>query len=219
MLAAGFLAVLVSKIAHTFSAYHQRTAERQRQLCDASNFLRRRRVPFELKQRIKRYLEHALMDLHETASHDAFLGHLTQNLRDEVQLHRFGEKLSSLPLFDDASKSQLLEISRISSSVVFAPGDTLCQQGSVGEALFILVYGKLRRESDPPRNVPPLEEGYLGLESLFFCDWVWPWTVRCASFSEIIKVERVKFRVKLHTHRNYIHTEITLTAINIGILI
>lgn len=58
--------------------------------------------------------------------------------------------LRKIPLFADLTSEEMVEVLRMARSVTFAPGETLCAQGSQADCLFVLETGEgIVRVRDP----------------------------------------------------------------------
>lgn len=52
------------------------------------------------------------------------------------------EALKRIPLFEDLSKKELVELARISEDVEVAEGRVLCKEGEVGQEFFVIIEGE-----------------------------------------------------------------------------
>uniref|UniRef100_A0A0G4HCZ9 Cyclic nucleotide-binding domain-containing protein n=1 Tax=Chromera velia CCMP2878 TaxID=1169474 RepID=A0A0G4HCZ9_9ALVE len=200
LLAAALFGMVVSNMASLLAVFNQQQTLKNEQLVEATAFLKKKGVPRELMLRVRRFLEFVFSNERQTtADGSRFMEHLTESLRDEVHYHLVERTLRGFPLFGDGSHHQLVRLARICTTVMLAPGDVLVQEGGVGDAMYFVVKGTLKRSARGKDKIPPVTEGqWFGQETLF-ADWVWPWTVRCMAFCEIVRIHHEDFQELIRT--------------------
>jgi CRP-like cAMP-binding protein len=61
------------------------------------------------------------------------------------------QALKSVPLFEDLSRKELVQLERVCEDVQVEPGKVLCREGQTGDEFFVIVDGRLQvtRKSRP----------------------------------------------------------------------
>jgi CRP/FNR family transcriptional regulator, cyclic AMP receptor protein len=64
------------------------------------------------------------------------------------------QALKAVPLFEDLSRKELVQLERVGEDLEVEPGKVLCQEGQTGQEFFVIVDGKVqvtRKGGDRPR--------------------------------------------------------------------
>ncbi len=112
------------------------------------------------------------------------------SLTEEVEL------LRSIPLFQNIEPSKLKLLAFTSERLTFAPDQTICQQGDIGDAAYVIVNGEAKVMIDTPQG--PLQVATMGKndfvgEIAILCDVPRTASVIATSELETLKITKDLF--------------------------
>lgn len=172
-------------------------------------YLRAQNVSRELQTKVKRYLEYNYDNKARTGMDPKLLANLSQTLKSEVLVALLMPIVRSFPLFQQSSRLFLVRICTGCLTHRHAPGDVVCDAGTIATSMFFVVTGKLvRLQRGMKENTSPMEyfEGYwIGELNLFNSD-TRNYTVLSVTFSELLEITSHAFQQTLKDFPNMLQT-------------
>ncbi len=103
------------------------------QMLSVNNLLSFRKIPIEMRTKIKRYLQYVIEERSQVAiDEDSLLKQLSTPLRDELIVYFRGRYLQNCPIFDDFSIDFMSYLTFFLQIESFSAGDTVFEVGSCG---------------------------------------------------------------------------------------
>jgi hypothetical protein len=132
----GNVASLVANLDVARTAFVKRTEE-------INNFMRARRVPAELQQRVKGYYAY-LWDTRRGAVSGSLLEGMPHTLTVDISLFLNRSIIEKVGLFKDADEIFIREVVQLLHSMVFLPDDYIIRQGEYGDCMYFLSAGEVQ---------------------------------------------------------------------------
>lgn len=129
------------------------------QLEKVNTFMRFRKIPADLQERIRRYYEHLWTSRrgHDEAN---VLEDLPASLKLQVALHLSQGMIEKVPLFSGAGDDLVQQIVMNLKATVFTPGDYIFREGEGGDSMYFISRGRVEVVSKDGRKVyATLSEG------------------------------------------------------------
>jgi voltage-gated potassium channel Kch len=159
LLGASMYAFIIGNIASLFSNLDSAKAAHWNRMEAVSQYLRARRVPRALNDRIRGYYEY-LWERHRGLNESQLFTDLPDATRLEVLLHLAGEVLESVPLFRHCSPALRNALLLALRPEIHAPGGFVVREGEAGDGIYFLTHGTAAITSEPEdRTHGVLESG------------------------------------------------------------
>jgi hypothetical protein len=129
----GNVASLVANLDVAKSAFVKRAEE-------VNNFMRARRVPAALQQRVKGYFSY-LWETRKSAATGSMLEGMPHTLTVDISLFLNRGIIEKVALFKDADEIFIREVVQLLRSMVFLPDDYIIRQGEYGDCMYFLSTG------------------------------------------------------------------------------
>ncbi len=129
----GNVASLVANLDVARAAFVKRTEE-------INNFMRARRVPADLQQRVKGYYSY-LWDTRKGTVSGSLLEGMPHTLTVDISLFLNRGIIEKVSLFKDADEIFIREVVQLLHSMVFLPDDYIIRQGEYGDCMYFLSNG------------------------------------------------------------------------------
>ncbi len=197
LLGASMYAFIIGTLASIFSNLDSTKAAYWNRIEAVIQYLRYRRIPYELNSRIRDYYDY-VWAIHRGLHEDTFLGDLPKPLRLEALLHLTRKLLDNVPLFKYCSpvlRDVLLTSLRPRT---YAPDGYIARKGEIGKEIYFISHGKVEVVSGDGKKVhATLEDGdYFGDLSLLLGEKRTA-SVRTATYCEIFVLSSEDFnRIK-----------------------
>jgi hypothetical protein len=107
---------------------------------EINNFMRTRRVPAPLQQRVKGYFAY-LWDTQRSAASGSMLEGMPHTLSVDISLFLNRGIIEKVSLFKDANEIFIREVVQLLQSLVFLPDDFIIRQGEYGDCMYFLSAG------------------------------------------------------------------------------
>ena len=203
LLGASMYAFIIGQIASVFSNLDSVKAGHLNRIQAVTQYLHHRKVPNELKLRVKNYYDY-MWERRRGLPEEVFLKDLPEPLRLDIMYHLTSELLDKVPLFKYASPSLKNLLLMALKLRTYGPEDCIVQEGEAGNEIYFISQGALEILSDEGKNCGILREGdYFGHMSLIFKERRTA-TVKAQTYCEIfilggddfnqIKKEHVEFK-------------------------
>jgi voltage-gated potassium channel len=107
---------------------------------EINNFMRTRRVPAPLQQRVKGYYAY-LWETRKSAASGSMLEGMPHTLTVDISLFLNRGIIEKVALFKDANEIFIREVVQLLHSMVFLPNDYIIRQGEYGDCMYFLSSG------------------------------------------------------------------------------
>ncbi|XP_022238753.1 cyclic nucleotide-gated channel rod photoreceptor subunit alpha-like [Limulus polyphemus] len=146
-----FAAVLghVANIVTNVSAARK---EFQARLDIVKTYMRMRRVPDHLQNKVIRWFDYLWMT-QKSSDEDHSVGFLPDKLKAEIAIHVHLDTLKRVEIFQNTEAGFLCELVLRLRPVLFSPGDYICRKGEVGKEMYIVSRGRLEVVTDNGKTV------------------------------------------------------------------
>ncbi|KAI4352048.1 hypothetical protein L6164_006334 [Bauhinia variegata] len=160
-------AILVGNIHNFLQALGPRRLEMLRRRRDVEQWLKRRRLPYDLKRRI-RLNEKYHWDMTRGVNEEMFLENLPEDLQRETRRHifKFIKRVRIFSLMDEPIVDAILERLR---EKTYIRGSVVLYRGGVIEKMVFIVRGKLESVGEDGTTIPLSEGDVFGEELLTWC--------------------------------------------------
>jgi len=129
----GNVSSLIANIDVAKAAYSKRMEE-------INNFMRTRKVPAPLQQRVKGYYAY-LWETRKSISRATMLDEMPHTLTVDISLFLNRGIIEKVTLFKDANEVFIREVVQLLHSMVFLPNDFIIRQGEYGDCMYFLSSG------------------------------------------------------------------------------
>ncbi len=169
LLGASLYAYIIGNIASLFSKIDSAKINYWNRIEAVTQYLRYRRVPSDLNERVKDYYEY-LWERHRGLTGDVIFDDLPKPLRLDVLQCVTRKLLKKVPLFKFCSSLLRNELLMALKAQTYAPDCYIVQEGEIGKDIFFISRGKVEIVSDNEKNNHgTMEDGeYFGDFSLIF---------------------------------------------------
>ncbi|HOJ52736.1 MAG TPA: cyclic nucleotide-binding domain-containing protein [Syntrophales bacterium] len=187
----GNVATLVVNIDAARARFYARLEE-------VRNYMRIKRIPPSLQNRIKNYYRY-LWETRHGISDAEFLSLLPKTIRTEVALFLNRDILEKVSVFKEADEVFIREVIEELEPMVFLPGDFIIRQGEHGDSMYFLNTGSVEVIVDE-RTVAVLAEGSAFGEMALIKNVKRNASVRALSYCDVYKLSKNSFD---HLRRKY----------------
>lgn len=189
MVAVVTFAITLTQITQAFLKLSERKKTFNEDMALVRMELRNCRASETLQVKAKSFLRHLFERRKIQAKEHSILGHLPQQMTKMLNHHKLCEHLRKISQLDGLSLKALYLVSEIAETLDFLPGDKICTRGSVAEAAYVLVAGRLRSKPNHSYNIEVVDDATLStLDTVYSMTTVV--TVLCC---EVIKLDKKKF--------------------------
>lgn len=162
-------------------------------------FLRYRRIPGPLQQRIRDYYRY-LWESRRLYDEDEVLERLPSSLRTEVALHLRRDLVAGVPLFRGADEIFVRDVALQMESEVALPGDEVIRAGRAGNEMYFISRGRVEVVGADGSVLATLGHGdFFGEMALVF-DQPRSATVRAVEYCDLYRLDRRMFEQVLEVH-------------------
>ncbi len=199
ILGVGVYGFIIGNIAAILANIDPARAAFLRKVERLSAFMRYRRLPPALQNRIRDYYTY-LWEQRLVYDESDILNDLPQSLRTEVALCLKRDIIENVPLFRGASDAFIREIALEMKPVVFLPGDEVIRAGERGDDMYFITRGVLEVLAPDGRTViNTLTDGDFFGEIALVLDQPRSAGVRAVTYCDLYRLDRVMFnRVLTH---------------------
>lgn len=138
---------VLSQIVLIFHKIHEDSNAQADMVQSFKEFMVAGRVPFQLQQKVKRYLEYQFKSRKNLQVNDIrrleMMEKLSPWLRKELQVHLNHGVLVQHPFFRQMPGEVLAQTCSLAKSELCAPGDVVAQRGELADRMYFLVKGTL----------------------------------------------------------------------------
>lgn len=200
VLGVGMYGFVIGNIATILVNIDPVRAGQLRRMEKLSAFMRYRRLPKNLQERVSdyyRYLWQHQLDHDETE----ILRRLPPSLRTELGLHLKRDLLNAVPFFRNAGEAFLREVALGMQPAIFLPGDVILRAGERGRGMYFITRGKVEiLSADQRTRLATLGEGdFFGEMALVF-DEPRSATARAQDYCDLYQLDRDAFQRLLAVH-------------------
>jgi voltage-gated potassium channel len=142
LLGVGMFGYIIGNIASMMANMDVAKAAFQKKMEDVKNFMRVRRIPKDLQNKVKDYY-HYLWEKQRSADRTSFVEELPHTLGTDLSLFLNRAILEKVSLFKDADEIFIREVVRLLEPVIYLPGDFIIQQGEYGDRMYFLNAGEV----------------------------------------------------------------------------
>jgi hyperpolarization activated cyclic nucleotide-gated potassium channel 2 len=200
IVACGMFAYTVGSIGNIVAKQSQASTEQRETVLRTNAYMRKGNLPRELQFRIRRYLDFK-WDAEEDhfMDEESVLSMLSDPLRNEVSAFIHGDIIKTCPTILGFTDSFVQQLTKTFRSVIFAPGDSIIEEGQLSFELYFIQSGIVdvfHRGSNT--TFQELNKGsYFGEIGFFTGHTRWA-SVRCLLFTSLLslRIEELKELVK-----------------------
>ncbi|MBI5369195.1 MAG: cyclic nucleotide-binding domain-containing protein [Planctomycetes bacterium] len=170
-------------------------------------FMRRKKLPPALQDRVRDYFEY-MWESHQSTGadqlgHDSIIDRLPASIALDMRLFLTGEILQKVPFFKQAGETFIREIVTQLEGHVFLPGDYLMRRGELGDCMYFINTGEFEVILDGEEVVARLDAGsHVGEMSLVF-GGTRNASVRAVTFCEVYRLSRESFDGMRRRHPDF----------------
>jgi hypothetical protein len=130
----------------------------RRRMEEINAFMKTRRLPPELRSKIRDYYDY-MWEVHQSTGEEPLLGKLPRSLALEVSLYLNREILEKVPFFKDADEVFIREIVTELRPLTFVPGDYIVRKGEYGDRMYFISSGAVDVIREEPTVLATLRSG------------------------------------------------------------
>lgn len=210
VVACGVFAMVVGGLQQVLAKFAEERQEFDRMLLRTMRYLRAQHVNRELQTKVKRYLEHNYDNKARTGMDPKLLANLSQTLKSEVLVALLMPIVKRFPLFQQSSRLFLVRVCTGCMTHRHAPGDVVCDAGTIATSMLFVVTGKLvkvkRGKENEDQGKEEYYEGYWIGELNLFTAQTRDHTVISVTFSELLEITQIAFQQTLKDFPNMLQT-------------
>jgi CRP-like cAMP-binding protein len=115
--------------------------KRNSEMACIDQYLHRRRVPHDLKQRIRGYYNYLWMT-QQSSHHKSLFTNLPKSLQLPLQVAMKRDMMTSVGMFQKLSSSTILSLLRRLQTMIFLPHEIVIEEGEEGHEMYFIEHGK-----------------------------------------------------------------------------
>lgn len=193
MFGVGLFGYAIGNVAHMLANIDQVQAHYHASLDRLATFMRYRRIPLELQQRIYEYYTF-LWERHLGYDEALILSELPEPLRIEIAMAMKREFIEKVPFFQGASPHLIREIAIELRPVLFRPGDYIFRAGEMGRHIYFISSGTVEViSSDGQKVIATLTEGDFFGEIALLLHRPRSASVRAVDFCDLYSLDKETF--------------------------
>lgn len=196
----GLFAVNLNQIGVILRNISRKSTECKRELNLINHFMLEKNVTFELKMKIRKYLQYIWNEekLEELSDQFKIVNKLSDSLKDELLLEANGPFLRDLKLFNlNFSEETLRQTVKIMIEKRYTPGDLVFSQNETeNKSLFIIRKGEIELFYETESNFTSMKKllpGEIFGETSFFSDRARSFCARSLDFSNVFEIKKEDF--------------------------
>ena len=196
----GLFAVNINEIGVILRNISRKSTECQRELNIINHFMLEKNITFELKMKIRKYLQYIWNEekLEELADQFKIIHKLSDSLKEELLLEANGPFLRDLKLFNlNFSEDTLRQTVNIRIEKRYTPGDMIFPQNDTeNKSLFIIRKGEIELfydHEDSFTSIKKMIPGEIFGEISFFSDSARSFCARSLGFSNVFEIKKEDF--------------------------
>jgi voltage-gated potassium channel len=180
----GNVSSLIANLDVSRANYHKKMEE-------IGEFLRAKRIPPELQERVRNYYEY-LWQTRKSISSVSLTEDLPHTLAMEIYLFLNRSIIEKVELFHNANEIFVREIVQLLHGIVFLPGDDIIEQGEYGDCMYFLSNGDVEVLVNGTR-VAVLGQGSPFGETALIQGEKRMATIRALSYCDVYKLDKKNF--------------------------
>ena len=188
----GVFAYILGNISNVVNKKNERESVHRKRVMALNSYMKQKALPHDLRFRVRRYLDYIWEHQEKNKmEEDDILEMLSEPLRDEIYTHTRGPVFRTYSLFENFSSSFPLLLSKELSPEVFAPGDSVFDEGEKSYSLYFMVTGTIdifHKASSSSFKL--LTKGACFGEIGFFAKRPRTASVRCVEFVNLLSLNR-----------------------------
>lgn len=143
---------IIGNIANILSKKDMSKKQYQNNLDNLTSLIKLRNIPDELQQRLRNYYTYIY---YQKFGYDEenFISKLPKSLASEVSYHIKKDLILKIPIFHDASKKFIEEISTRLKPIVIIPNSFVFHEGDEAKEMYFVVSGKLEVISEKDKKI------------------------------------------------------------------
>ena len=140
----GVFAYILGNISNVVNKQNELEAAHRKRVMSLNSYMKQKELSHDLRFRVRRYLDYIWEHQEKNKmEEDDILDMLSEPLRDEIYAHTRGPVFRSYGLFENFSSSFPQLLSKELSPEVFAPGDSVFDEGEKTNTLYFMLSGTL----------------------------------------------------------------------------
>ncbi len=152
LLGAGLYGYVIAIFASLIAKLDVARSHFSEQLEKMNTFMRFRKIPNELQDRIRNYYEYLWLS-RRGYDEEHVLADLPESLKLQVSLHLNKGMIEKVPIFSGAGDDLIQQIVMKLKSVVFTPGDYIFREGEIGDSMYFISRGRVEVVSKDGNNI------------------------------------------------------------------
>ena len=199
----GLFAYNLNSIGIIFKEIAKREIEFEKHFETMNGYMKKKRIPFDLKMRVRKYLEYICKEekIGKVEEEKIVLNKLSDTLRKELLLQGNGSVLKPLKMFSrNFTENFLRSMIPLLNEVRFTPGDIIFMKDDVeNKDLYIILKGKVDiffvsgKSQDDASVVKTLGPGETFGEISFFTDQPRRMCAKSSEFTTVYRIKRSQF--------------------------
>ena len=188
----GVFAYILGNISNVVNKKNEREALHRKRVMALNSYMKQKVLPHDLRFRVRRYLDYIWEHQEKNKmEEDDILNMLSEPLRDEIYTHTRGPVFKTYSLFDNFSSTFPQLLSKELGPEVFAPGDSVFDQGEKTYTLYFMVSGTIDIfHQASSSSFKLLTRGAYFGEIGFFAKRPRTASIRCVEFVNLLSLNR-----------------------------
>ncbi|OMJ81416.1 hypothetical protein SteCoe_18155 [Stentor coeruleus] len=192
LVSCGMFAYTVGSIGVLVSKYTQDEREYREKTVSINAFMKRRKIPIELRFRTRRYLEYTWEQYKlKTLGEGEIIELLSEPLREEIFVYTRGAVLHSCSIIHKYSSHFIQQLSKLLEVNTFAPSDIIFEEGEKSAGMYFIRNGEVELfQSSTGTLLKLLKSGKHCGEIALFCETPRCCSARSVDFLECLILEK-----------------------------
>ncbi len=146
-------AFIIGNVASLIANFDARQARFREKLDQIQAYMRERRIPSDLQQRVRQYYQYMWEYSHDDSMDINFLDELPHSLKTSIYLCLHRELLEKVPLFQDADQGFIEDLVIKLRPRILPPNDYIIREDQIGHEMYFIKRGEVMAFSEKTGRV------------------------------------------------------------------
>ncbi len=146
-------AFIIGNVASLIANFDARQARFREKLDQIQAYMRERRIPSDLQQRVRQYYQYMWEYSHDDSMDINFLDELPHSLKARIYLCLHRELLEKVPLFQDADQGFIEDLVIQLKPRILPPNDYIIREDQIGHEMYFIKRGEVMAFSEKTGRV------------------------------------------------------------------
>lgn len=200
VLGVGVYSLIIGSVSKMFYMMDKREEMMKEKLSDLAMYMKHYHIPKPLQKQVYHFYNH-LMQKRMSENDQKILQELPNALQSELLIYTKIKLISNVKIFRNVTMACMKDIARSLEQVFYMPGETIINQGEVGQEMFIIGHGEVEVIGPEGQVLATLGPGACFGEIALIQEVTRQATVRSKSYCDLYKLTKENF---LPTHQRFI---------------